>query len=287
MSFSSDSPDAKKPCKGILKSSSSFDKHQIAAASSVHRKSAKFDELNVLQTYHPPDKDYGHMKVDEPKTPFNYVESADVDQLDAELLAERLRVAADSRSDSVSEEEEEEEEEEELTEEQQKRKLEFEKRRKAHYNEFEAVKLARKLIEEDEDDDEDGNKDKDDDADDSALSDGESNKSPSLNNPSNADAGGSSSAVGANPGKDETRMDIEEPEELNQTDSTSSSKVPAPESQAARLKTVASLAILEESSDLQSSRSSVIALIMIVSIGLMIFFIICFTLLFYLLKRNN
>lgn len=162
MSLNTDSPDAKKPCKGILKSSSSFDKRDTApsvAASASHRKSAKFDELNVLQTYHPPDKDYGHMKVDEPKTPYNYVEEGDVDQLDAELLAEKLRVAANSRSDSVSEEDEpsSEEEQEELTEEEKKRRVEFERRRKAHYNEFEAVKLARKLIEEeDEDDDEEG-----------------------------------------------------------------------------------------------------------------------------------
>lgn len=160
MSLNTDSPDAKKPCKGILKSSSSFDKRDTApsvAASASHRKSAKFDELNVLQTYHPPDKDYGHMKVDEPKTPYNYVEEGDVDQLDAELLAEKLRVAANSRSDSVSEEDEpsSEEEQEELTEEEKKRRDEFERRRKAHYNEFEAVKLARKLIEEEDEDDDD------------------------------------------------------------------------------------------------------------------------------------
>ncbi|XP_055534854.1 protein phosphatase inhibitor 2 [Wyeomyia smithii] len=159
MSLNTDSPDAKKPCKGILKSSSSFDKHTAApvASSSNHRKSAKFDELNVLQTYHPADKDYGHMKVDEPKTPFNYVEELDFDQLDAELLAEKLREAVNSRGDSVSEEEAEssEEEEEEISEEQKKRKLDFERRRKAHYNEFEAIKLARKLIEEEHEDDED------------------------------------------------------------------------------------------------------------------------------------
>ncbi|XP_019931399.2 protein phosphatase inhibitor 2 isoform X2 [Aedes albopictus] len=156
MSLQTDSPDAKKPCKGILKSSSSFDKHATtaAAASSVsHRKSAKFDELNVLQTYHPPDKDYGHMKVDEPKTPYNYAEPEDLDQLDAELLAEKLRVAANSKSDSISGEESSDEEEEDLTDEQKQHKLEFERRRKAHYNEFEAIKLARKLIEEEDEDD--------------------------------------------------------------------------------------------------------------------------------------
>lgn len=35
------------------------------------------------------------------------------------------------------------------------KQIEFQNRRKLHYNEFEAVKLARKLIEEDEDEDED------------------------------------------------------------------------------------------------------------------------------------
>lgn len=111
--------------------------------------------MNVLQTYHPPNKDYGHMKVDEPKTPYNYVDPAlaEADELDADLLAEKLKVAQETvRRASIHVEESSDEDEDE-TEEEKTKRVEFEKRRKLHYNEASAIKLARKLIEEEIEDD--------------------------------------------------------------------------------------------------------------------------------------
>lgn len=138
------------------------------------KKSAKWDEMNILATYHPADKDYGLMKIDEPSTPYNRMVGDDEDEgalsdsegqggLPADDLASKLVAAEGAEPRFLMKEEEEEEEsseeeEEELTPEEQAKKNHFKMLRKMHYNEGMNIKLARQLIaselEEDEDADE-------------------------------------------------------------------------------------------------------------------------------------
>lgn len=91
------------------------------------------------------------MKVDEPKTPYNYLDPklAEQDELDANILTEKLKVAQETaRRASIHAEESDEDDGIPETDEERSKRLEFEKRRKLHYNEASAIKLARKLIEE-------------------------------------------------------------------------------------------------------------------------------------------
>jgi protein phosphatase inhibitor 2 len=112
------------------------------------------------------------------------------------FVISRLKAAAERRSSAefaggFDEDDDDEEDDTDLTDAQKLHKKEFQNRRKAHYNEFEAVRLARKLIEEeDEDEDDDGGKETSKAAPNQTMDVEETSGSPK----GDADAGGSSSA---------------------------------------------------------------------------------------------
>ncbi|KAK9500664.1 hypothetical protein O3M35_001889 [Rhynocoris fuscipes] len=151
----------KKPAKGILKSSSSFEVPDgpsgtnRRASRSKEPKGTKWDEMNILETLHPPGKDYGHMKIDEPKTPYERSLAEDsVDTLDPNVLAEKIVESVNKRDEVSSALTETDDSEEDLSPEELQKKKEFEKRRKAHYNEFLVAKQAMKELQDEDEDDE-------------------------------------------------------------------------------------------------------------------------------------
>ncbi|XP_044513837.1 protein phosphatase inhibitor 2-like [Gracilinanus agilis] len=144
----------------------------VATEEDFGKKSQKWDEMNILATYHPADKDYGLMKIDEPSTPYHsMVGENDEDALSdsetnqiliPEVLARKLS-AAEGLDTKFLVQGESSEEEENLTLEEQEKRRQFEMKRKLHYNEGLNIQLARMLIskelpgfsEEDDDDDDD------------------------------------------------------------------------------------------------------------------------------------
>jgi len=151
----------KVPKRGILKQSTSFE--QRGDEKAICTKEPHFDESNILATLHPPDKDYGFMKIDEPKTPFEPAYSSDEEvesggDLDPTLLAARIASEGHKgpRPRRISEPSGDAEDLSLLSPEEREKRRSFEAKRKKHYNEFHAVKMARALMDREEDDDDEG-----------------------------------------------------------------------------------------------------------------------------------
>ena len=163
------------PIKGILKNKTSAASPPVVPSAEQSRpiveeelskKSQKWDEMNILTTYHPADKDYGLMKIDEPNTPYHnmigddedaYSDSEGNEVMTPDILAKKLAAAEGSEPKYRTREQENSgEEDNDLSPEEREKKRQFEMKRKLHYNEGLNIKLARQLISKDlHDDDED------------------------------------------------------------------------------------------------------------------------------------
>ncbi|CDS37292.1 protein phosphatase inhibitor 2 [Echinococcus multilocularis] len=121
--------------KGILKHTNTNEKKN---------KTFQWDEMNILATYHPTDKTYGHMKVDEPPTPYNFEYNASQTPsqgVSAEALASKLAGISDKPPGMLVDRKHD--TDATLAPEEAEHRRKFEEKRKKHYNEYQAVLAMR------------------------------------------------------------------------------------------------------------------------------------------------
>ncbi|XP_077500482.1 protein phosphatase inhibitor 2-like isoform X2 [Amblyomma americanum] len=134
--------------QSILKPSGSFERR-------VSAQDLKWDEQNIKETFHPKNKDYGFMIVDEPKTPYNYDTKTDPGGVSPQALAEKIQSATTMQPSAltpavvVSEDQKKAEEAARA----EKHRL-FEERRKKHYR-MERFGAPEDPVGADDDDDDD------------------------------------------------------------------------------------------------------------------------------------
>eukprot|EP00047_Mylnosiga_fluctuans_P003697 m.230422 g.230422 ORF g.230422 m.230422 type:complete len:121 (+) comp12061_c0_seq1:180-542(+) len=105
-----------------------------------------WDEANIAATYHPADKDYGHMKINEPNTPYAQPLQPD-EEVPPMSLGGSHEGPMSHGEDAWSSADEESH--------PQKHDSKFDSKRKDHYNMRKALEDAKRLMaQEDEDEDE-------------------------------------------------------------------------------------------------------------------------------------
>uniref|UniRef100_A0A2K5MRE6 Protein phosphatase inhibitor 2 n=1 Tax=Cercocebus atys TaxID=9531 RepID=A0A2K5MRE6_CERAT len=153
---------SQRPVKGILKDKTSTIPSVVASAEpprgSVHeelsKQSQKWDDMNILATYHPADEDDGLMKIDKPSPPYHSIMGDDegacsdtetAEAMAPDILAKKLAAAGDLEPKyRVQEQESSGEEDSDLSSEEREKKSD-------NLNEKEAWTISKDLHDDDGD----------------------------------------------------------------------------------------------------------------------------------------